>query len=63
MISGLTLVLHLQVIEYYEENLSTRFPYTCYKQVFVDMAYSEIAPYASMTICRWVKGGRKAFYF
>lgn len=40
-----------EVIEFYEETLSTRFPYTCYKQVFVDMAYSDIAPYASMTIC------------
>jgi len=41
-----------QVFEFYEELLSSRFPYTCYKQVFVDMAYKDISPYATLTICR-----------
>jgi len=40
------------VFEFYEELLSSRFPYTCYKQVFVDMAYKDISPYATLTICR-----------
>ena len=42
-----------KVFEFYEELLSSRYPYTCYKQVFVDMAYDEIIPYATMTICRY----------
>jgi len=41
------------VFEFYEELLSSRFPYTCYKQVFVDMAYKDISPYATLTICRF----------
>jgi len=45
----------VQVFEFYEELLSSRFPYTCYKQVFVDMAYKDISPYATLTICRFVK--------
>ena len=60
--SILDTISHIQVIfqhfffkvfEFYEELLSSRYPYTCYKQVFVDMAYDEIIPYATMTICRW----------
>ena len=43
-----------QVFEFYEELLSSRYPYTCYKQVFVDMAYKDISPYATLTICRYI---------
>ncbi|XP_077993072.1 transcription initiation factor TFIID subunit 2-like [Glandiceps talaboti] len=39
-----------QAFEFYEEVLGTRYPYSCYKQVFVDQAYVESAAYASMTI-------------
>ncbi|XP_071743330.1 transcription initiation factor TFIID subunit 2 [Lepeophtheirus salmonis] len=37
-------------IEYYETTLLTTFPYSCYKQVFVDEAYSEVAAYSTMSI-------------
>ena len=40
-----------EVFEFYEELLSTRYPYNCYKQVFVEEAYSECQPYATMAIC------------
>lgn len=39
-----------EMFEFYEEILSFPFPYTCYKQVFVDEAYSEISQYASLGI-------------
>ncbi|XP_070555415.1 transcription initiation factor TFIID subunit 2-like [Ptychodera flava] len=39
-----------QAFEFYEEVLGTRYPYSCYKQVFIDCAYIEAAAYASMTI-------------
>uniref|UniRef100_A0A336MKX7 Transcription initiation factor TFIID subunit 2 n=1 Tax=Culicoides sonorensis TaxID=179676 RepID=A0A336MKX7_CULSO len=39
-----------EAFEYYEELLSTRFPYPCYKQVFVDEADSDVHAYATMTI-------------
>ena len=45
--------LPFQVFEFYEELLSTRYPYSCYKQVFVDQAYDEVRPYATMTIFRY----------
>ncbi|ESO05362.1 hypothetical protein HELRODRAFT_191453 [Helobdella robusta] len=45
-----TSFLH-EVFEFYEELLSTRYPYTCYKQVFIDMAYDDVSPYATMAIC------------
>src|SRR5207244_1353659 len=32
-------LVYLQVFEFYEELLSVRYPYSCYKQVFVDMSY------------------------
>uniref|UniRef100_T1JF23 Transcription initiation factor TFIID subunit 2 n=1 Tax=Strigamia maritima TaxID=126957 RepID=T1JF23_STRMM len=44
-----TRFLH-ESFEFYEELLSSRYPYTCYKQVFVDEAYDDIQPYATMTI-------------
>lgn len=39
-----------EAFEFYEELLSTRYPYTCYKQVFVDEAYGDCISYASMSI-------------
>ncbi|KAH6921855.1 hypothetical protein HPB50_005416 [Hyalomma asiaticum] len=36
--------------EFYEELLSSRYPYSCYKQVFVAEAYVDADPYATMTI-------------
>jgi transcription initiation factor TFIID subunit 2 len=38
------------VFEFYEEHLSCRYPYTQYKQVFVDEAYDVKMTYASMAI-------------
>ena len=39
-----------ECIVFFESNLRTRFPYSCYKQVFVDESYSEFTCYASMSI-------------
>jgi len=39
-----------ETFEFYEELLSFRYPYSSYKQVFVDEAYSESQTFASMTI-------------
>ncbi|KAJ8315654.1 hypothetical protein KUTeg_007804 [Tegillarca granosa] len=39
-----------EAFEFYEELLSSRYPYSCYKQVFVDESYVDSAPYATMTI-------------
>ncbi|XP_064625594.1 transcription initiation factor TFIID subunit 2-like [Lineus longissimus] len=44
-----TSFLH-EAFEFYEELLSMRYPYSCYKQVFVDQCYQDSLPYASMTI-------------
>lgn len=43
----------VQVFEFFEELMSSRYPYSCYKQVFVDQAYGESSPYATMTIFRY----------
>lgn len=39
-----------EAFEFYEETLSNRYPYSCYKQVFVDEAYEDYHSYATMTI-------------
>ncbi|XP_058065181.1 transcription initiation factor TFIID subunit 2 [Anopheles bellator] len=39
-----------EAFEFYEEALSTRYPFSCYKQVFVDEIDSECNAYATMTI-------------
>ncbi|KAK6625989.1 Transcription initiation factor TFIID subunit 2 [Polyplax serrata] len=39
-----------EAFEFYEETLATRYPYTCYKQVFVDEAYNDVSSYATMSI-------------
>ncbi|ERL95940.1 hypothetical protein D910_00640, partial [Dendroctonus ponderosae] len=39
-----------EAFEFYEDTLSNRYPYSCYKQVFVDEAYEDYHSYATMTI-------------
>ncbi|XP_059158232.1 transcription initiation factor TFIID subunit 2-like [Physella acuta] len=39
-----------QAFEFYEELMSSRYPYSYYKQVFVDQAYCEVATYSTMSI-------------
>ncbi|KAL4236698.1 Transcription initiation factor TFIID subunit 2 [Mactra antiquata] len=36
--------------EFFEELMSSRYPYTCYKQVFVDESYEDSQSFATMTI-------------
>ncbi|KAH9489969.1 Transcription initiation factor TFIID subunit 2, partial [Bulinus truncatus] len=39
-----------QAFEFYEELMSSRYPYSYYKQVFVDEAYCEVLTYSTMSI-------------
>ncbi|KAK6179586.1 hypothetical protein SNE40_011910 [Patella caerulea] len=39
-----------EAFEFYEELLSSRYPYSYYKQVFVDESYADAMSYATMTI-------------
>ncbi|XP_073840548.1 TATA-box binding protein associated factor 2 isoform X2 [Musca autumnalis] len=39
-----------EAFEFFEDTLSTRYPFTCYKQVFVDHADADISAYATMSI-------------
>lgn len=39
-----------EAFEFYEELLATRYPFTCYKQVFVDELDCDVAAYATMAI-------------
>ncbi|XP_035219613.1 transcription initiation factor TFIID subunit 2-like [Stegodyphus dumicola] len=39
-----------EAFEFYEELLSSRYPYSCYKQVFVDESFQDARPYATMTV-------------
>lgn len=39
-----------EAFEFYEEALSTRYPFSCYKQVFVDEVDVDVKAYATMTI-------------
>lgn len=39
-----------EAFEYFEETLSTRYPFTCYKQVFVNHTQTDICAYATMSI-------------
>lgn len=39
-----------EAFEFYEELLTTRYPFTCYKQVFVDELDTDVAAYATMAI-------------
>lgn len=36
--------------EFFEEVLDNRFPYACYKQVFVDESYTTVSSYASLSV-------------
>lgn len=39
-----------QIFEYFEDLLATRFPYTCFKSVYVHEAAEEMMSYASMCV-------------
>ncbi|XP_075220832.1 TATA-box binding protein associated factor 2 [Lycorma delicatula] len=39
-----------EAFEFYEETLSNRYPYSCYKQVFVDETDVDMSAYATMSI-------------
>ncbi|XP_065176434.1 transcription initiation factor TFIID subunit 2-like isoform X2 [Sycon ciliatum] len=39
-----------EVFGFYQDFLSTNYPYTCFKVVFVDEGYTDLASYASMSI-------------
>ncbi|XP_077291969.1 TATA-box binding protein associated factor 2 isoform X2 [Arctopsyche grandis] len=39
-----------EAFEFYEETLSTRYPYPCYKQVFVDEVEQDVSAYTTMSI-------------
>lgn len=41
-----------EIFEFYEEILTCRYPYSCFKTVFVDEAYVQMSSYASMSIFR-----------
>ncbi|KAG8304477.1 Transcription initiation factor TFIID subunit 2 [Homalodisca vitripennis] len=42
-----------EAFEFYEETLANRYPYPCYKQVFVDETDVSVAAYATLSILRW----------
>lgn len=39
-----------EAFEFYEETLANRYPYSCYKQVFVDEVDQDVSAYATMSI-------------
>nr|XP_018909078.1 PREDICTED: transcription initiation factor TFIID subunit 2 isoform X1 [Bemisia tabaci] len=39
-----------EAFEFYEETLANRYPYSCYKQVFVDETTVDVSAYATMSI-------------
>jgi transcription initiation factor TFIID subunit 2 len=39
-----------EAFDFYEEALSTRYPFTCYKQVFVDEVETDMSTYATLTV-------------
>ncbi|XP_055702172.1 transcription initiation factor TFIID subunit 2 [Phlebotomus papatasi] len=39
-----------EAFEFYEETLSTRYPFSCYKQVFVDELQVDVSAYSTMSI-------------
>lgn len=41
-----------EAFEYFEETLANRYPYPCYKQVFVDEADVSVHAYATMSVMR-----------
>ena len=51
-----------QVFGFYEELLSTRFPHSSYKLVFVDQAYKEAASYSTLGIFRYISEDFDSLY-
>lgn len=49
ILKNTTAFIH-EAFEFFEELMSSRFPYSCYKQVFVDESFMECTPYATMSI-------------
>lgn len=43
-----------EAFEFYEETLANRYPYSCYKQVFVDEVDQDVSAYATMSILRYI---------
>ena len=43
-----------EAFEFFEETLSNRYPYSCYKQVFVDEIDEDISAYVTMSILKCV---------
>ncbi|MGH0121812.1 UNVERIFIED_CONTAM: hypothetical protein FKN15_068798 [Acipenser sinensis] len=41
-----------EIFEFFEEILTCRYPYSCFKTVFVDETYVQVSSYASMSIFR-----------
>lgn len=39
-----------EIFEYFETILATQFPFTCYKQVFVDELFQEVCSYSSLSL-------------
>ena len=39
-----------EAFEFFETALATRYPYTCYKQVFVDEAWDEMTSYSTLAV-------------
>ncbi|KAG7269763.1 hypothetical protein CRUP_010788, partial [Coryphaenoides rupestris] len=55
-----------EIFEFYEEILTCRYPYSCFKTVFVDEAYVQLSAYASMSIFRadeWVLKGISGYIY
>uniref|UniRef100_A0AAZ3Q631 Transcription initiation factor TFIID subunit 2 n=1 Tax=Oncorhynchus tshawytscha TaxID=74940 RepID=A0AAZ3Q631_ONCTS len=55
-----------EIFEFYEEILTCRYPYSCFKTVFVDEAYVQVSSYASMSIFRadeWVLKGISGYIY
>ena len=50
--SSCVLCYCLQVFGFYEELLSSRFPHSSYKMVFVDQSYQDTANYSTLTILK-----------
>ena len=48
-----TIRWHHEAFEFFEVSLANRYPYSCYKQVFVDESFVESASYATMAIMRY----------
>jgi len=51
-----------EIFEFYEEILTCRYPYACFKTVYVDEAYVQVSSYASMSIFRYVYNDITGFF-